>query len=57
MKESKKSYAAVLKRSCAEVVEKISTKLNSLPKEHAPASSVATEQVMAGMFSDIMDRD
>ena len=57
MKGSKKSYAAVLKRGYAEVVDKVSTKLNGLPKGGAPASSVATEQVMAGMFSDIMEKD
>ena len=57
MKGIKKSYAAVLKRGYAEVVDKVSTKLNGLPKGGAPASSVATEQVMAGMFSDIMDND
>ena len=38
-------------------MEKVSTKINSLPKVSAPTSSVATEQVMVGMFSDIMDKD
>ena len=56
-RERKASYAEALKGSCAEVVERVSSKLDALPTGRARHSSVTTEQAVAGMLHSFMDKD
>ena len=58
------TYAEALKGSCAEVVKKVSTKLDTLPSGNSVppvptpvTASVATEQVMAGMLQNFIEKD
>ena len=57
VKENKMSYAEALKGSCAEVVERVVTKLDNLPSGNVAQGSGTTEQVMAGMLHSFMEKD
>ena len=63
-RKSSITYAEALKGSCAEVVKKVSTKLDTLPSgSGGPAVSApvpvnaATEQAMAGMLQSFIEKD